>query len=47
MASTNPYAEEKDHVLLVYDAAMTSQIHSCLTVTAQLAGRQLFNLPTD
>ncbi len=47
MASITPYAEVKAHVLFIYDAAMASKIHFCLTVTAQLASRQLVNLPTD
>ena len=47
MASITPYTEEKEHVLFVYDAAMAFQIHFCFTITAQLASRQLVNLPTD
>ena len=45
MASINPYAEEKEHVLFVYDAPIAFQIHFCFTITAQLASRQLVNLP--
>ena len=47
MASITPYAEEKEYVLFVYDAPMAFQIHFCLAITAQLASRQLVNLPTD
>ena len=32
MASINPYAEEKSHVLHVYDAPMAFQIHFCFTI---------------
>ena len=32
MASINPYAEEKEHVLFVYDAPMAFQIHFCFTI---------------
>ena len=34
MASINPYAEEKEHVLFVYDAPMDFQIHFCFTIKA-------------
>ena len=34
MASINPYAEEKEHVLFVYDAPMAFQIHFCFTIKA-------------
>ena len=47
MASITPYAEEKEHVLFVYDAPMAFQAHFRLAITAQLASRQLVNLPTD
>ena len=47
MVSITPYAEEKEQVLFIYDAAMAFQIHFCFTITAQLASRQLVNLPTD
>jgi len=32
MASINPYAEGKEHILFVYDAPMAFQIHFCLTI---------------
>ena len=32
MASINPYAEEKEHVLFVYDATTAFQIHFCFTI---------------
>ncbi len=32
MASINPYAEGKDHILFVYDTPMAFQIHFCLTI---------------
>ena len=32
MASINPYAEEKEHVLFVYDAPTAFQIHFCFTI---------------
>lgn len=32
MASINPYAGEKEHVLFVYDASIAFQIHFCLTI---------------
>jgi len=32
MASTNPYAEGKEHLLFVYDTPMAFQIHFCLTI---------------
>ena len=35
MASINPYAEEKEHVLVVYDAPMAFQIHFSLTIKAE------------
>ena len=47
MASITPYAEVKAHVLFVYDAPMAFQAHFRLAITAQLASRQLVNLPTD
>ena len=31
LVSINPYAEEKEHFLLAYDAPMVFQIHFCLT----------------
>ena len=39
MASTNPYAEEKEHVLFVYDAPMDFQIRFCLTITTSRVGK--------
>ena len=46
----NPYAEEKIHVLLVYNAPMAFQIHFCLIIkTHQLTNlqtHQLTNLET-
>ena len=36
-----PYADEQEHVSLVYDAPMAFQIHFCLTIT-----HHLVNLPT-
>ena len=39
----NPYAEEKIHVLLVYNAPMAFQIHFCLTIKTH----QLTNLQTQ
>ncbi len=35
MASTNPYAEGKEHILFVYDTPMAFQIHFSLTIKAE------------
>ena len=32
MASINPYAEGKEHILFVYGTPMAFQIHFCLTI---------------
>ena len=44
MASTNPYAEEKTHVLFVYDAPMAFQIHFCLTINMSLISLLIIHL---
>ena len=36
MASINPYAEGKKHILFVYDTPMAFQIHFCLTIISKV-----------
>ena len=37
MASSNSYAEGKEHFLFAYDAPMAFQIHFCLTIKSDLS----------